>query len=113
MDANREVLRNGARALALGTMVLAGGGAAPAHEAEGPGAGRATLQELFGAEVAQCIAETRKAATSMRKCYNRHAARDAGTSWFPRTRAAVEATTYDYGLYVKAPLERAVEHRRR
>ena len=71
------------------------------------------LQELFGAKVAQCIAEARKSSASMRKCYNLHAHRDEGASWFPRTRESVEATKYDYGLYVKPPLERAVEQKRR
>ena len=71
------------------------------------------LQELFTAEVAKCIAEARKSSASMRRCYNLHAQRDEGTSWFPRTRESVEATKYDYGLYVKPPLERAVEQKRR
>lgn len=71
------------------------------------------LQELFGAKVAQCIAEARKSSASMRKCYNLHAQREEGASWFPRTRESVEATKYDYGLYVKPPLERAVEQKRR
>ena len=71
------------------------------------------LQELFTAEVAKCIAEARKSSASMRKCYNLHAQRDEGASWFPRTRESVEATKYDYGLYVKPPLERAVEQKRR
>ena len=71
------------------------------------------LQKLFGTEVAQCITEARKSSASMRKCYNLHAQRDEGASWFPRTRESVETTKYDYGLYVKPPLERAVEQKRR
>ena len=71
------------------------------------------LREFFSDDVAECIATARGSSDSMRECFNKHANREEGASWFPRTRESVEATKYHYGLNVKPPLERLVENQSR
>ena len=66
------------------------------------------LRKFFPDEVVRCIEEQRKSSGSMRICYNLHTQRDKAAGWLPRTEQSVKSDRYDYGLYVRPPLERIV-----